>query len=58
MRPKHMGKALTFGCLVETVYQAFDKHQAQGILRLLLKARLVEFRDHNRYLLSKEYRKA
>jgi hypothetical protein len=57
MKPKPMGKALTFGELIANFYNACGKRRAKEILRLLIKAQLVVFRKHYRYALSTGNRK-
>ena len=58
VKTNQMEKALTFGDLIATVYNACGKRRARGILRLCLQARLVAFRGCNRYVLSKGNGKA
>jgi hypothetical protein len=48
----HPKKALTFGEFVAGIYAACGRKKASGIVRLAVKARWVEFRGHDRFLIS------
>ena len=52
MKINHKQKALTLGEFIVSVYDAYGKHKARGIVRLAIKARLVEFRGHDRFVIS------
>ena len=45
MKTHNIRKHLTFGEFVERVYDACGKRKAGGIVRLALKAHLIEFRN-------------
>lgn len=51
MKSNQRKKALTFGDLVATVYNACGRRKARGILWLAVNAHLVEFRGRNRYVI-------
>jgi hypothetical protein len=42
---------LTFGEFIMAVYDACGRQKAEGIVRLAVKARLVEFRGHDRIVI-------
>jgi len=42
---------LTFGEFIVCVYDAWGKRKAGGIVRLPIKAHLVEFRGHDRFVI-------
>ena len=44
--------ALTFGDLIAVVYAAYGKQKAKRIVRLAVNAHLVEFRGHDRFVIS------
>ena len=46
-------KALTFGDLIASAYDACGKRKANGILRLALNARLIEFPGPQRFMISR-----
>jgi hypothetical protein len=52
MKTHHKQKALTLGEFIASVYDAHDKYKASGIVRLALKAHLVEFRGPQRFVIS------
>jgi hypothetical protein len=58
MKTKPTKKELTFGDLIANFYNAYGKRRAEGFLRLLIKAHLVEFRGRTRYVFSRGNRKA
>ena len=45
-------KHLTFGELIAAAYRAWGKAEAEEMLRLAVKARLVVFQGHERFLIS------
>jgi len=52
MKVNHKQKVLTFGEFIASVYDARDKYKARKIVRLALKAHLVEFRGPQRFVIS------
>jgi hypothetical protein len=44
-------RLLTFGELSATVYAACGRQKAEGIVRLAVNARLLEFRGHDRFVI-------
>jgi hypothetical protein len=44
-------KALTFGEFIMAVYDACSRQKAEGIVRLAVNARLLEFRGHDRFVI-------
>lgn len=46
MKTQRTKKNLTFGEFVERMYDACGKRKAGGIVRLAIKAHLIEFRHH------------
>jgi hypothetical protein len=48
MKANYKKKALTFGDLVETVYNACGNRRARGIIRLAIDAHVVVFREQRR----------
>jgi hypothetical protein len=48
MKANHRRKALTFGNLIETVYDACGNRRARGIIRLAIDAHVVVFRKQQR----------
>ena len=49
----HSGKQpLTFGDFVAGSYRAWGKRKAMGIIRLAVKSHMIEFRDHQRIVIS------
>ena len=48
MKADYKHKALTFGKLIETVYDACGNRRARGIIRLAIDARVVVFREQQR----------
>ena len=47
MKNRNMKKNLTFGEFVERVYDVCGKRKAGGIVRLAIKAHLIEFRHQH-----------
>jgi hypothetical protein len=47
-------KALTFGEFVTGIYDACGSQQAKGIVRLAVKARWIEFRGRDRFMISED----
>ena len=45
-------KPLTLGEFVAGVYEAWGNRKARGIVRLAIKARLIEFRGKHRFMIS------
>jgi hypothetical protein len=43
---------LTFGAFIMALYDACGRQKAEGMVRLAIKARLVEFRGHDRFVIS------
>jgi hypothetical protein len=52
MKTNGRNKALTFGEFIASVYDACDREKAKGIVRLAVKAQLVEFRSRQRFVIS------
>jgi hypothetical protein len=52
MRTNCRKKALTFGEFVARVYDVCGTRKAKGIVRLAVKAHLVEFRGQQRFAIS------
>ena len=52
MKINHKQKTLTLGEFIASVYDAHGKHKARGIVRLAIKAHLVEFRGQQRFVIS------
>ena len=52
MKVNHKQKALTLGEFIASVYDVHDKYKARGIVRLALKAHLVEFSGQQRFVIS------
>jgi len=44
-------KALTLGEFIADVYDGCGKRKARGIVRLAIKAQLIEFRGHQRFVI-------
>ena len=42
---------LMFGEFIMAVYDAYGRQKAEGIVRLAVKAHLIEFRGHNRLVI-------
>jgi hypothetical protein len=49
---KNWKKPLTFGDFVASSYRLWGKRNAEGIIRLALKAHLVEFCGQQRFVIS------
>jgi len=45
-------KSLTFGDFVAGAYRAWGRHKANGIIRLAIKTRLIEFLGNQRIVIS------
>jgi hypothetical protein len=45
-------KSLTFGEFITAVHDAWGRRRATGIVRLAIKARLIEFRGQQRLIIS------
>jgi hypothetical protein len=52
MKINHKQKTLTLGEFIASVYDAHDKYKARGIVRLVIKAHLVEFCGQQRSVIS------
>jgi hypothetical protein len=52
MKINHKQKVLTLGEFIAGVYDTHGKYKARGIVRLALKAHLVEFCGQQRLLIS------
>jgi hypothetical protein len=52
MKINHKQKTLTLGEFIASVYAAPDKYRARGIVRLAIKAHLVEFCSPQRFMIS------
>ena len=52
MKINYKQKALKLGEFIASVYDAHDKYKARGIVRLAIKAHLVEFRGQQRFAIS------
>lgn len=48
MKANHKKTGLTFGDLIETVYDVCGNRTARGIIRLAIDARVVVFREQRR----------
>jgi hypothetical protein len=48
----HKKKALTFGEFIAGIYDACGKQKARGVVRLAVKVHWVEFRGHDRFMIS------
>jgi hypothetical protein len=44
-------KILTFGEFIACVYDGCGRRKAKGLVRLAIKAHLIEFRGHDRYMI-------
>jgi hypothetical protein len=44
-------KALTFGEFIMAVYDVWGKRRARGIIWFAINARLLEFREHDRFVI-------
>jgi hypothetical protein len=51
-KPHPGERILTFGDLIAGGYRAWGNQKAKGIIRLALKAHLVEFRGADRFMIS------
>jgi hypothetical protein len=45
-------KPLTFGDLIAAVYAAYGRQKAKRVVRLAINAHLIEFRGHDRFVIS------
>ena len=52
MKINHKQKVLTLGEFIASVYDAHGKYKARGIVRLAIKAHLIEFRGQQRFVIS------
>ena len=52
MKINHKQKVLTLGEFIASVYDVHDKYKARGMVRLALKAHLVEFCSPQRFVIS------
>jgi len=52
MKINHKKKPLTFGDLIAAGYAACGRQKAKRIVRLAVNANLVEFRGHDRFVIS------
>jgi hypothetical protein len=52
MKINHKQKTLTLGEFIASVYDARDKYKARGMVRLAIKAHLVEFCGPQRFVIS------
>jgi hypothetical protein len=52
MKPNSKTKLLTFGEFVAGSYRAWGKRKALGIIRLAVKAHLIEFGGQERFVVS------
>jgi hypothetical protein len=48
-------KALTFGEFIARIYDVCGKRKARGMVRLALKAHLIEFRGKQRLVISEDF---
>ena len=51
MKANQEKKALTFGEFIVGVYDACGRQKAEGIVRLAVNARLVEFQGHDHFVI-------
>lgn len=51
MKTNRREKALTFGEFIASVYDVCGRRKAKGIVRLIVKARWVEFCGQQRYVI-------
>jgi hypothetical protein len=52
MMINHKKQPLTLGDLIAAVYAAYGRQKAERIVRLAVNAHLVEFRGHDRFVIS------
>jgi hypothetical protein len=52
MMINHKKEPLKFGEFIASVYAAYGKQKAKRIVRLAVNAHLVEFRGHDRFVIS------
>jgi len=52
MKSNHAKKALMLGEFVAAVYDTWGKRRAKGFVRLAMKARLIEYREPQRFVIS------
>jgi hypothetical protein len=52
MKSNRSKKSMTFGEFVARVYDDCGKRKASGIVRLAIKAHLIEFRGQQRFVIS------
>jgi hypothetical protein len=49
---KALAKELTLGEFINSVYDVWGKRRAKGIVRLAIKAHLIEFRGQQRFAIA------
>jgi len=52
MKTNSRNKPLTFGEFITHVYDVWGKRKARGMVRLAIKARLIEFHGLQRFVIS------
>jgi len=52
MKNNHRKKSLTLGEFIACVYDGCGKRKALGFVRLAIKSHMVEFRGHQRFVIS------
>jgi hypothetical protein len=52
MKTNYRKKALTFGEFIARVYEVCGQRKARGMVRLAIKAHLIEFRGQHRRVMS------
>jgi hypothetical protein len=52
MKSNYKKKFMTFGEFIACVYDGCGKRRATGIVRLAIKAHLIEFRGQHRFMIS------
>ena len=52
MKPKSRKRSLTFGEFVARVYDVWGERKGRGIVHLVIKAHLIEFRGNQRFVIS------
>ena len=53
-RPNGKQRALRFGDFIAAAYRAWGERRAKGLVRLAFSARLVVFREPQRFVISEE----
>jgi hypothetical protein len=51
MKTNHKQKPLTFGEFITSVFAACGRQKAEGIVRLAINARLLEFRGRDHFVI-------